>query len=124
MFEREAQVISLGSRLFPYSVPLVAHTQTYWYNIKDVINQQEAALWDYLDSLVILNNSGLPVNFYLNNSDNDYYILAYGTQPISRRAFRTFGFFNPDAANDIAAGLISMNMRRLPPDVISTVQVS
>ena len=124
MFSREAQVIAQGSRIFPYSVPLIAHTQTYWYDLQSVFTRQELSLWDYMDSLVILNNSALPVHFYLNQADNDYYILPYGTQPITRRAFRTFGFYNPDAANDIAAGLVTMNMRRLPPDIMSVVNQS
>ena len=123
MTMRDAQIIAMGSRVFPYSVPLISHATIYWYDIKSLF-PVEADLWDYFDSLVILNNSALPLHFYLNQSDNDYYILPYGTQPITRRAFRTFGFYNPDGANDIAAGLVTMNMRRLPPDVVPVVTQS
>jgi hypothetical protein len=124
MMNRDIQVISQGSRIFGYSVPIIAASKVYWYSLADVMTAQEQALWDYMDSLVILNNSALPLHFYLNQTDNDYYILPYGTQPITRRAFRTFGFFNPDAANDITAGLVTMNMRRLPPDITAVVTQS
>ena len=124
MTMRDNQVKAQGSRVYPFAVPQVTHALTFWYDLLSVMSAQEASLWDYMDSLVILNNSALPVHLYLNNTDNDYYILPYGTQPISRRAFRTFGFYNPDVANDIVAGLITMNMRRLPPDIISVVNQS
>jgi hypothetical protein len=125
MTMRDFEIVRMGSRVFPYSVPQITHATTFWYDLPTMIgNQQEAALWDYLDSLVILNNSALPVHFYLNNTDNDYYILPYGTQPVTRRAFRTIGFYNPDVANDITAGLVTVNMRRLPPDVISVINQS
>ena len=124
MYGRDAQVIAQGSRVFPYSVPIITATNTFWYDLSAVMSAQEKAFWDYMDSLVILNNSAYPVHFYLNNADNDYYILPYGTQPITRRAFRTFGFYNPDSTNDITAGLVTMNMRRLPPDVVSVINQS
>ena len=124
MTMRELNVIRQGSRIFPYSVPAVNHTVTVAVDIGSLF-PVEAQLWDYFDSLVILNNSALPVHFYLNcNKLDDYYILPYGTQPITRRAFRSFSFYNPDGALDIAAGLISMQMRRLPPDAMSVVNQS
>ena len=124
MTMRELQIVNQGSRIYQFSVPAIVATKTYWYDLPAVMGVQEAALYNFLDSLVILNNSALPIHFYLNSADNDYYILAYGTQPISRRAFRTFGLYNPDAITDIAAGLVTMSMRRLPPDIVSVVNQS
>jgi len=119
-FKYEQRTIIQGSRLFSYAVPLVAATKTYWYDIYSIFGA-DADLFDYFDSLNISNNSALPVHFYLDSKDNDYYILAYGIQPVTRRPFRRFGFYNPDAANDIAADLIQMSMRRLPPDIMPVV---
>lgn len=120
---RELQVVKMGSRVFPYSVPLIAATLTYWYDLTYIFGN-EMRLWDYFDSLVVQNNSALPVHFYLNSTDDDYYILAYGTQPISRRPFRRFGVYNPDLAVDIAADLVTLTMRRLPSGVLGVVSQS
>jgi hypothetical protein len=120
------QVLRSGSRLFPYSVPIIVASAAKETNFGDIkaLFGNEAEVFDYFDTVVIYNNSALPVYFYLNNDVNEaYYILPYGTQPITRRPFRTFSFYNPDAAIDIAAGSVYMNMRRLPPDVVSTVSV-
>ena len=121
--DAEARIIAQGSRIFWYNVPAVIHATTQQYTLKDILPQLDMSIFQYLDSVVILNNSALPVHFYLNGqADNDYYILPYGTQPITRRAFRSFAFYNPDGANDIAANLITMNMRRLPPGIGMTIQ--
>jgi hypothetical protein len=121
-YSREDQLLQQGSRTFPYSVPAVNHTQTNWYHFNNLF-PTEATIWTYVDSIVIQNNSALPVHFYLNSTDNDYTILPFGVQPITRRACRAFGFYNPDAASDIAAGLILMNMRRLPGSSSQTLDV-
>jgi hypothetical protein len=123
MYLRDLQVISGGSRIFPYAVPIQVHAVTNWYDLRAMFGN-EMLFWDYLDSVTIQNNSTLPIWFYLNSTDNGYYILSYGTQPITRRPFRTFGFYNPDGAVDIAAGLITMNMRRLPSGVMGVVKQS
>ena len=120
---REMSVVSRGSRIFPYAVPAVVAVTTYWYDLKGIFGI-EADLWDYFDSVVVLNNSALPVHFYLNSFDDDYYILPFGTQPVTRRPFRRFGFYNPDVALPIAVGLITMSMRRLPTGIIGVVNQS
>jgi hypothetical protein len=117
MMQQDVRTIRQGSRQFPFtSAAIIASTPTTWYDLKSLFGY-EADLWDYFDSLMVYNNSALPVHLYLNSPADDYLILGYSAQPVTRRAFRSFGLYNPDGAVDIAAGLITMQMRRLPPNV-------
>lgn len=127
MYANDVRVIQQGSPLFTFFVPQITHgAGNYWYDLATMLalsgGAPTAAFWQYMDSVVILNNSPTNLTVYLNQIDNPYYILAYGNQPISRRAFRTLGFDNNDAANDIAANLVVVQMRRLPPSGIVTTQ--
>lgn len=120
---RDIQIVRQGSRIFPYAVPKIDATKTFWYDIFSIFGN-EAILFNYFDALVIINNSALPIHYYHQSVNEDYLILPNSTQPITRRPFSRFGFYNPDGAIDVAAGEVTMNMRRLPPDVTAVVNQS
>lgn len=116
-----SRIIAQGSRNFPYvNADAIVAGATVWIDIHNHFGN-EARQFDYFDTAVITNNSAQAVHFYLNSPAEDYYILPYQSQPITRRAFRRFGFYNATLI-DIAIGEISASMRRLPPDIMSVIQ--
>lgn len=121
MDKRETQIIAQGSKMFTPAIGAITPATLIWYDVASL--EPDAQLFEPLDSIVIQNNSAVRIEFYLDTQNDDYTILPFSTQPISRRSFRRFGIRNDDVAVGIAAGAVIIFMRRLPPDVMPTVSV-
>lgn len=113
------QLLKTGSKNFKYDMPAFDPGVTKWFKNTDLFS--DAYLFDYLDSITLINNSGQGVTLYINSPDDSYYVPSYMVQPVSRKAFRQFGVKN-EGAVAIAAGELVVSLRRLPPDVMEVVQ--
>lgn len=103
-----------GSKSFEYANTIIAAGATQWVF---VANQFPAArIFEPLDSITITNNSAVDILVYLNSASDWVQIPAYMIKPIARKPVRAFGLYNPSAGN-IAADLILVSLKRLPPNV-------
>lgn len=120
MDARLEQIRAQGSRNFVVTLGVIAAGVIDSHSIKG--DFAEAEQFDYMDSLLITNNSAQPIEFYLNGVSDTYPILPYQIQPISRRAFRYYAVRNVGALATVAGDIV-IQYRRLPPDVVPTVNV-
>lgn len=112
---RQASVIAEGSQTYQFKTAGIAASA------KEVVRISEqfprARLFEPLDSIEVINNSGCDITLSLNSPSEVYTIPAYMSKPIARKSFFQFSLTNESAVTAVAAGEITVHVKRLPPNI-------
>jgi len=114
-----AKLRAQGSPNYVVSVGAIASGAEEYHDINT--ETPDAEKYDFMDSILITNNSAQKIEFRLNRYDV-YPILGYQVQPITRRPCRFYTIKNVGALATVA-GEVTVQYRRLPPEIIATTQV-
>jgi len=110
---RSQQLINEGSQNYPYSSPIIVAGATLWIDIAASFPQ--ARTYFPLDFAEVINNSAQNITVFLNSVTESRVIPSYMIKPF-RQPLRQIGLRN-DGAADTVAGDITINFKRLPPNV-------
>ncbi len=115
------ELIKRGSSPFTAYEGVVGAGLTVW-NDKDTLfaDYPDVRYYDYLDYLLVQNNSAQIIEVYLNTPNEMWAILPYNIQPITGKAFRQFGVRNTGLADTVANDII-YTAKRLPQTALQTV---
>ncbi len=114
---RYAQLEAMGSRLFSTYDGAIGSGVTVYHDMLNDNSDLKAFI--FADSIIVTNNSAQPLEFYLNGADK-YYVPAYTILPINRPATNyKIKNVGTGATN---ANEIYVSYRRLPPNIVRTVQ--
>jgi len=110
---RSQQLINEGSQNYPYSSPIIVAGATLWIDIAASFPQ--ARTYFPLDFAEVINNSAQNITVFLNSVSESRVIPSYMIKPF-RQPLRQIGLRNDGAAATVA-GDITINFKRLPPNV-------
>ncbi len=120
MDQRLAAIRAAGSPNYKQVLGAIANGVTVYYDLLSVWPQAWA--FDYLDSMIVTNNSAQPIEVGVNG--DTYAVLPYQIQPITHVPIRQWSVKNAGAAPTLASDITIM-ARLLPADtpvVVTTRQ--
>ena len=104
-----------GSRVYPFEVPQIAASA---YLERDIASQfPDAAKYQPLDWVEIINNDNVDLDLYLNGSGGNYFHIPSGTsRVINRTAVWQYRITNCSTTTATVVGKVKISFQRLPLD--------
>lgn len=112
MDERTAQLLIMGSAPVNQSIPSIAAGVTVTYDL-DYEFPGIGYVYDFMDSVVVTNNSAQPITFKP-NPGAAYPILAYGSQEITPTHLKHGYSVENTGSGATNDGEVTIAMRRMP----------